>query len=597
MNTTRQAWLLEVRGASPGRRVDLPGAGELLIGRAPGLGLTLAEDVCGWRHCAIRGEEGRHRLHDFKSPGGTFLNGRHVLESVLTNGDQISIGASRFVYCEADGAGAAASAGVGSGAVIGTVAGLGTTPSGEALLKACTVQTLVRSMAMAADAQVARLLEAQAIALMCELLPCDAGFLLLGAAVESLRAQLRERVEWEEDAGALCAALELMDHDEVAVAPGGHWQLLPLYVRGSLGGVLGLRLREGAGVEGWSEIALMTALALENAREVEALQTQNALLAERLNSRSGMVGRSAAMERVLKVIDRVGPQDVTVLVLGETGTGKELAARALHAASGRRDGAFVAINCAALPENLVESELFGHEKGAFTGAAGQKKGKLEMAAGGTVLLDEIGELPMAMQAKLLRVLQQREFERVGGTRTIPLDIRLVAATNRELKDEVKEGRFREDLFHRLNVVTLRLPALRERAQDIPELAGHFLALCGERFGRKGLRLSETAVECLLRYSWPGNVRELENAMERAAVLCESGEVGPEDLPESVVDAASSDGIAGAYQKNVGEAKREAIVRAWGQAKGDYKAAAKVLGIHPNSLLRLVRNLGLRELLG
>lgn len=213
------------------------------------------------------------------------------------------------------------------------------------------------------------------------------------------------------------------------------------------------------------------------------------------------------------------------------------------------------------------------------------------------MLDEIGELPMAMQAKLLRVLQQREFERVGGTRTIPLDIRLVAATNRELKDEVKEGRFREDLFHRLNVVTLRLPALRERAQDIPELAGHFLALCGERFGRKGMRLSGAAVECLLRYSWPGNVRELENAMERAAVLCESGEVGPEDLPESVVDAASSDGIAGAYQKNVGEAKREAIVRAWGQAKGDYKGAAKLLGIHPNSLLRLVRNLGLRELLG
>ncbi|MBK7927685.1 MAG: FHA domain-containing protein [Bryobacterales bacterium] len=221
----------------------------MLIGRAPGLGLTLAEDVCGWRHCAIRGEEGRDRLHDFKSPGGTFLNGRHVLESVLTNGDQISIGASRFVYCEADGAGAGVgmSAGLGPGAAVGAGAGLGTSPSGEALLKACTVQTLVRSMAMAADAQVARLLEAQAIALMCELLPCDAGFLLLGAAVESLRAQLRERVEWEEDAGALCAALELMDHDEVAVAPGGHWQLLPLYVRGSLGGVLGLRLREGAG--------------------------------------------------------------------------------------------------------------------------------------------------------------------------------------------------------------------------------------------------------------------------------------------------------------------------------------------------------------
>jgi transcriptional regulator with GAF, ATPase, and Fis domain len=341
----------------------------------------------------------------------------------------------------------------------------------------------------------------------------------------------------------------------------------------------------------------MTALALENAHEVETLETQNALLSERLGTRLGMIGRSAPMERVLKVIERVAPQDVTVLLLGETGTGKELAARALHAASARRDAPFVAINCAALPDHLVESELFGHEKGAFTGAASLKKGKLELASGGTVLLDEIGELPLAMQAKLLRVLQQREFERVGGTRTLPLDIRLVAATNRDLQEETRHGRFREDLFHRLNVVTVRLPSLRERIPDIPELALHFLASSAERFGRKGLRLSESAVQCLSRYHWPGNVRELENAMERAAVLCESDEVMPEDLPEAIVESSLPAGIAGAYQKNVGEAKREAIVRAWGQSGGDYKGAAKLLGIHPNSLLRLVRNLGMRELLG
>ncbi len=579
MQATNEAWLLEVKGAAPGRKIALAPAGEFLIGRAPGSALTVQDDACGWRHCLIKQDGGRYLLQDFKSPGGTFLNGRHVSQSVLTNGDQLSIGASRFIFCDGEAGGEQAK------------------PGGDALLKACTVQTLVRSMAMASDPHVARMLEAQVIALIGELLPCDGGFLLMGGRVSDLQAQLRERREWRQEGEALCLTLERMDQEGEAVTPLGRWQVLPLYVRGGLAGVLGLRMTAEPGTEGWSEIALMTALALENAHEVETLQTQNALLVERLGNANGMIGRSVQMERVLKVIDRVGPQDVTVLVLGETGTGKELAARALHAASPRRQAPFVAINCAALPDHLVESELFGHEKGAFTGAASQKKGKLEMATGGTVLLDEIGELPLAMQAKLLRVLQQREFERVGGTRTLPLDIRLVAATNRDLQEETKHGRFREDLFHRLNVVTVRLPALRERVQDIPELAAHFLAASAGRFGRKGLRLSDSAVQCLSRYHWPGNVRELENAMERAAVMCESGEVTPEDLPETVGESALTAGIAGAYQKNVGEAKREAIVRAWGQAGGDYKGAAKLLGIHPNSLLRLVRNLGMRELLG
>jgi len=579
MNRPHEAWLLEVKGVTPGRRHPLPVEGACLIGRAPEANVSIPDGACGWRHCEIRKEGARYSIEDFKSPGGTFLNGRHVLRNVLTNGDQLSIGASRFIYCEGD-----------AGGEHGR-------PTGDALLKACTVQTLVRSMAMAADPQVCRMLETQVIALICDLLPSEGGFLLMGGCTAELQSQLRERAEWRAEGDALCAALTRVDQDEAEETPGGSWRILPLYVRGSLGGALGLRMKPGAGSEGWSEIALMAALALENAREVESLQTQNALLVERLGAASGMIGKSAAMERVVRVIERVGPQDVTVLVLGETGTGKELAARALHAASQRKQAPFVAINCAALPDHLVESELFGHEKGAFTGAAAQKKGKLEMACGGTVFLDEIGELPLAMQAKLLRVLQQREFERVGGTRTMPLDIRLVAATNRELIEDTRQGRFREDLYHRLNVVTVRLPALRERSQDIPELAAHFLALSGARFGRRGLRLSEAAVQCLSRYHWPGNVRELENAMERAAVLCELAEVTPEDLPETILESALPAGIAGVYQKNVGEAKREAIVRAWGQAGGDYKGAAKLLGIHPNSLLRLVRNLGLRDALG
>jgi Nif-specific regulatory protein len=245
---------------------------------------------------------------------------------------------------------------------------------------------------------------------------------------------------------------------------------------------------------------------------------------------------------------------------------------------------------------LLESELFGHEKGAFTDAVAQKKGKLELAGGGTVFLDEIGELAPELQAKLLRVLQQREFERVGGTKTLHLDVRLIAATNRDLAAEVKRRAFREDLYHRLNVVALRTPPLREHREDIPELARHFLARASARCGRHVAEISPEAERYLVAYNWPGNVRELENLIERAVVLGESDQIRPEDLPESVVEAAGPAELTGGFQISVGEAKREAILRAWTEACGDYKAAAAQLGLHPNSLLRLVRNLGLRDLL-
>jgi transcriptional regulator with PAS, ATPase and Fis domain len=302
------------------------------------------------------------------------------------------------------------------------------------------------------------------------------------------------------------------------------------------------------------------------------------------------------MRRLLETIERLAPQDSTVLILGESGTGKEMVARTLHRRSRRRDGPFVAINCAALSAALLESELFGHEKGAFTGAIELKKGKLELAKGGTVFLDEIGELAPELQAKLLRVLQEREFERVGGTKTLGLDIRLIAATNRDLAAEVKRRAFREDLFHRLNVIAVRTPPLRDRREDIAELARHFLARASARCGRSVRGISIQAERQLAAYNWPGNVRELENAIERAVVLGVSDEIQPEDLPESVLESAGPPDLAGAYQLSVGDAKRECILRAWTQASGDYKAAAAALGVHPNSLLRMIRNLGLRDML-
>jgi transcriptional regulator with GAF, ATPase, and Fis domain len=267
------------------------------------------------------------------------------------------------------------------------------------------------------------------------------------------------------------------------------------------------------------------------------LNTRNQLLEAELAPRpSGIVGSSAAVLKLLELIARVAPQEATVLILGESGTGKELVARAIHAQSARRSGPFVAINCAALTESLLESELFGHEKGAFTGAAAQKKGKLELADGGTVFLDEIGEMAAVLQAKMLRVLQQREFERVGGTKTLPLDVRLIAATNRDLGAEAARGAFRTDLYHRLNVIALHMPPLRERREDIVPLARHFLELAAVRCGRRVDGFSAEAEQALQSYAWPGNVRELENAVERAVVLGETEQVLVDDLPETVLES-------------------------------------------------------------
>ncbi len=341
-------------------------------------------------------------------------------------------------------------------------------------------------------------------------------------------------------------------------------------------------------------IGSIAAAALDNARRMESLEQENRRLQDEISLEHNMVGDSPRMRDVYQFIARVAPRDITVLVFGESGTGKELVARAIHRTSGRANKPCVAINCAALAETLLESELFGHEKGAFTGAIAQKKGKLEIAEGGTVFLDEIGELAPLLQAKLLRVLQEREFERVGGTRTIKLDVRLVTATNRDLEEEVKKGRFREDLFYRLNVVSLRMPALRERREDIPLLASYFAAKFSQRSNRPVLGVSPHARTCLVNYDWPGNVRELENAIERAVVLGSADMILPEDLPEAVLEKAESAGASmTAFHDSLREAKKQLILNAFEQAQGSYTEAAKLLGLHPNYLHRLIRNLNMK----
>ena len=335
---------------------------------------------------------------------------------------------------------------------------------------------------------------------------------------------------------------------------------------------------------------------LENALHAEQLAQENQRLSEQINQGYQMIGNSPRMQEVYRFIARVSVTDSTVLIRGESGTGKELVARAIHQTSKRKNKPFVAVNCATLSKELLESELFGHEKGAFTGAIAQKKGKIEIANGGTLFLDEVGDLDIALQAKLLRALQEREFERVGGLRSIKTDVRVIAATNRNLEQAMNDDAFRRDLFYRLNVVSFTMPPLKERREDIPLLALYFINKYNERCKRKVKGLSAEVRACLLNYQWQGNVRELENAIERAVVFSQTNFLTIEDLPETLIESANISAQTSSliYHDAINEAKRRIISEAIETANGNFTEAAKLLGVHPNNLHRLVRTLNLRE---
>jgi len=307
-----------------------------------------------------------------------------------------------------------------------------------------------------------------------------------------------------------------------------------------------------------------------------------------------MVGSSAAMRRVYELIARIAPSSSTVLIHGESGTGKELVALAIHHNSPRARGPLVALNCAALPENLLETELFGHVRGAFTGAVADKKGRFELAEGGTIFLDEIGELPLSLQAKVLRALQEREFERVGGTRSVRVNVRVIAATNSDLRAAVQKGTFRPDLYFRLNVLSVCLPPLRERREDIPVLAEYFVRKHAAHMDRMPV-LSLEAQTCLQNYGWPGNVRELQNAIEHALILGSREIILPGDLPETIIEAcAEPEPESHGYRSAVRHFKRQLILGAIRRSRGCLTDAARTLKVNPTYLHRLVRNLGLRE---
>src|SRR5687767_5713866 len=359
-------------------------------------------------------------------------------------------------------------------------------------------------------------------------------------------------------------------------------------------------------------------LVIKNAAETLELRRENLSLRRRIeverSQRGALIGNSAGMQRVRDIIEKVAETDATVLVRGESGTGKELVAREIHERNSvRSEGAFVAVNCAALPSELIESELFGHEKGAFTGAAARRQGKFEQANGGTLFLDEIGDMSANVQAKLLRALEERRIERLGGSDSIPVDVRIVSATHRPLEQDIEKGSFRADLFYRLQVVTVEIPALRERREDIPVLAETFARQAAERYGLPPRTLAPSALRRLVEFHWPGNVRELRNAVERSMILAEGDEVLAKDLPDEIGGAGKSSAKESAaapassaapepgalavpftsdFREDRREFERRYIARCLEETGGNVTRAAAILGMHRQSLQHKLRELGL-----
>jgi formate hydrogenlyase transcriptional activator len=422
----------------------------------------------------------------------------------------------------------------------------------------------------------------------------------VGWAVEHRQPRLRSNLEAE----------HRLPGDEILLAGGVRsYLIVPLIVRGRAMGALLLAsftphrysLEDVPLLE---EVANQIALAVENMRAYEEisrlrgqLEEENRYLQEEIKSLHNfeeIVGQSPAIKRVFKAIETVAPAGTTVLVLGETGTGKELVARALHNLSSRRGKALVKVNCAALPAGLIESELFGHEKGAFTGAIARKIGRFELAHGGTLFLDEIGDLPLELQPKLLRVVQEGEFERVGASHTTTVDVRVIAATNRDLETAVREGRFRSDLYYRLNVFPIRLPPLRERKEDIPLLVRYLALRYGTRLGKRIPEMSKETMEGLRAYTWPGNVRELENVIERAMLLSEGAEL---DLRGSLPTTGGRLGGREPGIRTLDDIQREYILTAlertaW-RVSGE-RGAAELLGMKPTTLEARMKKLGIKR---
>jgi transcriptional regulator with GAF, ATPase, and Fis domain len=595
------AVLVGTEGPSRGRLVLL-GVAEVSVGRNENNSVALDDISASKYHCVIRPSGERFQLCDLNSRNGTFVNGRPVTEWLLEDQDEIRVGESVFRFrLDTREDSVTTTLRSGDSIYLHPERMEETLPPADRTSRGLYV--LLRISQALQGAQTVEALERQLFELLLEAIPAERASIVLDAAEEGF-AITRGGVVCE--APALPPDLWRAAHErrETTLQRHDSRELIaaPLVCFEHVEGLLCLEGRPHVAPFDDSHLQLVSAvgaiagLAIRNLLRVEDLRSEKRRLEEEIRIQNNMVGSSEPMHEIHRFIARVAPTDSTVLIHGESGTGKELVARAIHENSRRASQLFVAINCAALTEGLLESELFGHERGAFTSAVAMKKGKFEIADRGTLFLDEIGELAPAMQAKLLRVLQQHEFERVGGTRPIRVDVRILAATNRDLPAAVRSNTFRQDLFFRLNVIGITVPPLRDHRADIPLLAAHFAKRFSEKMKRPPLGISGNARAALMKYDWPGNIRELENAIERAVVLAASDSILPEDLPEAVVEpaaAAPSEAAAGSYQAAVTQAKQRIVREALDRAGGVITEAAKLLDVHPNYLHRLLNNLQLR----
>ena len=611
-------------------------ADELWIGRDRGNQIQLNDPMVSRRHCRVRLEGDSLKLWDESSSNGTLVNDVPVRKRTLSDGDIIKVGDSSFlvILTEDKHSQSAPKAQLDDSRIV-TKTTIRITPDEAVYLSPDKVASLPASERLARDLnsllrisraiiQIRELtgLQRQVMELIFEVIPAETGAIILSndrfiqrdpfvwvgrqQGVDDSLSVSRTVVDRIMQGGEAILSNDILESETLSGVKsllGSRTQSLlcvPLTLYDQTLGVIYLATKNPDVLFDEDHLQLLTAIAgiaavaFDNAVQLDTLKDAARRLKAELDSGHNMIGESEPMRAVYHLISKVAPSESTVLILGESGTGKELAARAIHNLSPRADKPFVAINCAGLSDTLLESDLFGHEKGSFTGAVTQKKGRLEVADGGTVFLDEMGELPMSLQAKLLRVLQTREFDRVGGTRAIKVDIRLIAATNRDLETAVKNENFRADLYYRLNVVSMTMPALRDRRDDIALLAHYFAVRYGQKCKRPLRGLAPTTKNLLVSYEWPGNVRELENVIERAVVLGSTEMIQPEDLPESLHEITLLPNTQQTkFHASAREAKRQIVLNALDQAGGNYTNAAKILGIHPNNLHRLARNLGLK----